>query len=620
MTLSRTEIPEQDRWNVEALYPSFEMWKKAFNEAGGNGDHPLWPELQAYKGKLGESPATLKAALECSFSLDRSLTKLYTYAHQRHDEDITNDQYKVAFNQIMALLHEFAQVSAWFEPELLDLPEKTIQNYLTSPELAPYRFHIEKIFRLKKHTLSHDKEELLALAGKALHTSYKAFSAINDADFKFGTIEDSKGQKKELTHASYGMYVREQDRTLRQNAYLSLHRKFGEYQNTLCELINGQVQSHVFNAKVRNYASALEASLYPKNIDIDVYHALIKSVQDNLDPLHKYMHLREKVLGIGKLHLYDMSVPLLSEVDIKMSYKEAEEAVIESVAPLGAEYQNILRKGLLSERWVDRYENKNKRSGAYSGGCYDSMPYILMNYKGILRDVYTLAHEAGHSMHSYLCHKNQPYQYGNYPIFLAEVASTFNEELLLRLLLQRAKSATEKAYLINQKIDDIRATLFRQTMLAEFELYIHDCVEKNIPLTPKLLNEQYRTLNKKYFGETIVLDPESDIEWSRIPHFYYNFYVYQYSTGISAALALVEKVLSGGKADQEAYLNYLKGGSSQYPIEMLQIAGVDMRTPQPVKAAIGTFKRLVDELEQILIPEGKKGSAESILAIKSKKC
>lgn len=595
MILERPQVAKQDQWNVEALFSSFQEWDKRFQKINSANKKPIWPEIADYKGLLA-NPDDLKKALELLFTISRELSTLYTYAHLRHDEDITHDTHKSSFNQITSFLHEFAQETAWFEPELLALTEETLQTLLASPTLADYRFHLEKIVRIKKHMLSPESEELLAMAGKPLQTSHKAFSAINDADFKFGTIKNSKGEQKELTHGSYGLYIRDQDRELRQNAFKKLQGKYFDYENTLCELLNGQVQSHLFNSKARKYTSCLEAALFPKNVDTAVYHALIKAVNNKLDVLHDYINLREEVLNVGPLHLYDMYVPLTSAVDIRMPYKQAEEIVIESVAPLGSDYQNILKKGLKDQRWVDRFENKNKRSGAYSSGCYDSMPYILMNYKELLRDVFTLAHEAGHSMHSFLSHKSQPYHYSDYPIFLAEVASTFNEELLMRLLLERAKTKEERIYLINEKIEDIRGTLFRQTMFAEFELKLHEMAEKNIPLTPKLLREEYRNLNRRYFGNSVVIDPEAEVEWARIPHFYYNFYVFQYATGISAALALSERVLKGGPAERDAYLSFLKAGSSMYPIEILELAGVDMRSPAPVMAAIDKFGSLVKQL------------------------
>lgn len=600
MITKRKDVKKNDCWNVEFLYPTHEDWKKDYNVLIKTEQSPFWPELSQYKGKLGSGINTFKTVLGQVFSLDRNLSKLYTYAHLRHDEDITNDTFKVAYNKISAVLHGFSQEFSWLEPEILSLPEKTLESYLNAPELTEYKFHLEKLLRKKKHTLSAENEELLALSGLALQASHKAFSAINDADFKFGKVLDQSGNERDLTHAQYGLLMRDQDRVLRENAFKKYHGKYGEFENTLAELLNGQTQAHIFNARARKYPTALDAALYPKNIDVDVYHSLIQAVNENMSAHHKYVALRKKVLGFKTLHLYDMNVPLTNAVDINMTYEEAEQVVIDSVAPLGADYQNLLRKGLKEDRWVDRYENENKRSGAYSSGCYDSVPYILMNYKGIIRDVFTLAHEAGHSMHSLLTHKHQPYIYGDYSIFLAEVASTFNEDLLTRYLLDRTTNPQERIFLINQKVEDIRATLFRQTMFAEFELFIHTMGEQNVPLTPKLLKDEYLKLCKKYFGPDVVIDEEIASEWSRIPHFYYNYYVFQYATGISAALALSEKVVSGGSKEREDYLSFLKGGCSKYPIDLLQIAGVDMRKPDPVKNAIKKFSNWVGELDLAL--------------------
>lgn len=601
MPIPRNEVAAEDKWNVDALYPNFEAWQKDFQSLYPEGKRPRWPEIAAFKGRLAESIGTFKQCLELMMALSRKLSRLYTYAHLRHDEEITDDAHKTSMGRILGCMHDFNEETSWFEPELLGLPEATLQTYLKAPELAEYRFHIEKIARLRPHTLTPEKEELLALAGKALQAPSKTFSAINDADFKFPNVLDSQGKSRELSHALYGLYIRDRDRTLRKNAFEAVFGKYREFENSLCELINGQIQSHLFNARAHRYSSCLEAALYPKNIDTAVYHSLIKSVRDNIGVLHKYVKLRKKILKLDRLHFYDLYVPMVQQVDIKMSYPEAEEVVVTAVAPLGSEYQNILLKGLREDRWVDRFENQNKRSGAYSSGCYDSMPYILMNYKGILKDVFTLAHEAGHSMHSFMSHKYQPYQYADYPIFLAEVASTFNEELLSRLLLQRTTDKAEKLFLINEKIEDIRGTLLRQTMFAEFELFLHQMAEQDTPLTPRLLKEFYRNLNTFYFGPDVELDPEIDVEWARIPHFYYNFYVFQYSTGISAALALAERVTKGGETERKAYLDFLQGGSSRYPLDMLARAGVDMHTPAPVEAALRKMSELVDQFESLAV-------------------
>lgn len=597
---TRQEVPPSDRWNVEALYRDLEDWKNALKNLTYSTQTPFWPELTAYQGTLKNGSKTIQEFLILLFKKERELSKLYTYAHLRHDEDIANEESKEAYGKITTLMHHFAQEVSWFQPELLSLSEKELKTFLESENLKEYRFYLEKIVRMKKHTLSADNEKLIAFAGQALQTSYKAFNALTDADFVFPSILGEHGEEKDLTHGSYAIYLRDQDRTLRKNAFKTYHEKYFSYANTLCELLNGHIQSQWFEARARNYSSCLEAALFSRNIDVPVYRALIEAVHQKLPVLHRYMKFRKKVLQLEEMHLYDVYVPLTSSVDIRLDYNEAEDLVIESVKPLGAEYQEFLSKGLKEQRWVDRYENKNKRSGAYSSGCYDSMPYILMNYKTILRDVFTLAHEAGHSMHSLYSHMHQPYHLSDYPIFLAEVASTFNEDLLTRLLLEKSQNKEEKIFLIHQKIEDIRATLFRQTMFAEFELLIHEQVEKGAPLTPEFLKTEYHQLNQRYFGPDVVIDSEIDIEWARIPHFYYGFYVFQYATGISAATALAEKVVNGSEKDREDYLRFLKSGSSHYPIDTLKMAGVDMTSPHAVASAIATFEQLLNQLEKLM--------------------
>jgi oligoendopeptidase F len=483
---------------------------------------------------------------------------------------------------------------------MLQLPDEQLNVILISDVLTEYEFYLDKIVRMKKHTLSAPEEELLAMAGKALETASQAFSSFNNADLKFPPVLDGKGNSRELTHGKYLLYLRDKDRTLREGAFKNLHRTFSAYENTLCELLSGQIHRHLLEMRARKYSSCVEAALFPNQIDIQVYSALIQAVRAHLPALHRYMHFRKEAMGLDKLHLYDLHVPLVRQVEMGMSYEEATKVIIESVAILGEDYQRALNQGLTQDRWVDRYENARKRSGAYSSGCYDSMPYILMNYHGTFNDMMTLAHEAGHSMHSLLSRRSQPYHYSQYSIFVAEVASTFHEELLLRHLLSQAKSKEQKAFLINQKLDDMRSTLIRQTMFAEFELKMHQWAEQGIPMTPALIKAEYRKLNQEYFGPDVRIDDEADIEWARIPHFYYNFYVYQYATGISAAHALVDKVVNGGEAARDAYLEFLSSGSSKYPIDALKLAGVDMRTPDPVEAAMRHFNELVTELGELL--------------------
>lgn len=596
----RNEQLPSDCWNVEAIFPSFKEWESEFSTSIESKTPPYWPSFTTFRGRLSESALILKEALDSFFSHLRTLEKLYTYAHLRHDEEITIDSHSSAFQQISTRIHDFQKESAWLEPEILELSEKTLDAYLRGEELKEYRFYIEKIIRKRAHTLTTDKEELLAMVQQPLQTSSSAFSALNNADLKFGKIKDSAGTLHPLTHSLFSLYLRSSDRELRRHAFHSVHTTFGSFENTLCELLSGTVKAHYFETKARNFTTCVETALFPNKISPAVYYSLIKSVRAHLPKLHRYVSLRKRALKLEELHLYDMYVPLISEVKLDLNYGEAEKLVIASVAPLGSEYQEILKKGLQEERWVDRYENQNKRSGAYSSGCYDSYPYILMNYRNTVRDTFTLAHEAGHSMHSYLSQEKQPYHYAQYPIFVAEVASTFNEELLMHLLLNERKKKEERLFLINERIENIRATLFRQTMFAEFELMIHEFVENDRPLTPALLKETYLQLNRDYFGPDVIIDNEIAIEWARIPHFYYNFYVYQYATGISAAIALAKKVLNNEAKAKENYLTFLQGGSSLFPIDLLKLAGIDLTTSTPFESALHLFEEQVIELEKLL--------------------
>lgn len=599
-TKERSALAREFCWDVEVFYPTWDAWEDELKEIGREGAHPHWPELQVFKDTWHTSPTSFKELIELTLSIERRLSKLYTYAHLRHDEDVAAEIPKRNYARIAALLHDFRQETAWMEPAVLAFPSEKMECFLADSEIQPYAFHLQKILRLKKHTLTADQEELLAKAGMALEASSQAFSAFNNADLQFPPVRDKAGKEHPLTHGTYLVYMRDTDRTLRENTFKTIHRAFSGYENTICELLNGKVQAHVFEKKARHYSSCVEAALFPNQIDMNVYDSLIKTVRAHLNVVHKYICLRKQVLGLDEIHIYDLQVPLVKEVQMNMSYDDAVEAIIESLAIMGEEYQNILHKGLTQARWVDRYENARKRSGAYSSGCYDSMPYILMNYHDTFNDVMTLTHEAGHSMHSYLSREHQPYQYSQYSIFVAEVASTFHEELLLRYLLGRTDKKEEKIFLINQQIEKLRGTLLRQTLFAEFELKIHQFAEEGVPLTPALLKHEYRKLNEEYYGNELRLVPELDIEWARIPHFYCNFYVYQYATGISAADALVEKVLKEGKEARDKYLTFLSSGSSLYPLDVLQLAGVDMRSSEPVASAMRHFGQLVDSLEQLL--------------------
>jgi oligoendopeptidase F len=581
MAKQRDQIAEQDCWDTGALFPSVEAWEKAFGEVN-------FDEVKKFQGQLG---AKLQEALKSRFDVERKVEKLFTYAHLRHDENLGNGDFKGLYQRAIALLQQLQEALSWFEPELLALDHVDLAE--------PYRFYLEKIIRLKEHTLPAREEELLAMAGQALAAPSQAFGALTNVDFKFPPVADATGEEHELTQGSYALLLHSSDRELRRGAFETLQGHFGSHSNTLAELLGGEVQSHLLEARARHFPSCLEAALTPKNVPTSVYHSLIEAVHEGLPALHRYMRLRKRALGVDELELYDMHVPLVSENGDEIPYDAGAEDVIASVTPLGAEYQETLRRGMNEERWVDRYENVGKRSGAYSSGCYDSHPYILMNYHGLPRDVFTLAHEAGHSMHSYLSREAQPYHYASYPIFVAEVASTFNEELLMRHWLASDKS---RATLINQKLDDLRNTLFRQAMFAEFELWIHERAEQGVPITPDALSEEFFELNRRYFGPDVNVGEEIGIEWARIPHFYYNFYVYQYATGISAAMALAESVVSGGVQERDSYLAFLSSGYSDYPVNLLQKAGVDVTTREPVQRAIKRFESLVEELEG-LIPQ-----------------
>jgi oligoendopeptidase F len=575
------------------MYKDTGAWSAALSKVQGKE-----VGLLKFKGHLGD-PKQMHTFLEQYLTLSRALDKLATYAHLRFDEDLGNDETKRNYGLVSAWAHEFQTQLSWVEPEILALSDAQVQGLMKDPSLSLYRFYLDRILRQRPHVLSSDKEELLALSGQALEASRKAFGALSNADMNFQPAVDSKGQEYPLSNGSYGTFLHSPDRNLRKTAVLNLHRGFQGNVNTICELLQGQVQAHLFNTKTRGYKNCVSAALFYNNIDPAVVQRLIETVRGGKALMEEYLTLRKNVLKLDSLHAYDLACPLVPVADVKLSYAEACQAVIESVAPLGPDYQAALRKGLLEDRWVDPFENAKKRSGAYSSGCYDSMPYILMNFHGTLSDAMTLAHEAGHSMHSYLSRKNQPYIYEGYSIFVAEIASTFNEQLLTDYLMKKAKTKEERAYLLNEQIDKIRATIVRQTLFAEFELKIHNLAEQGQPLTPTALNAIYASLLKDYYGSSFTVDPELEVEWARIPHFYSNFYVYQYATGLSAAMALHEKATKSPEA-RDKYLKFLSSGGSKYPIELLKETGVDMTTKGPVEAALKRFDYLLQELKKNL--------------------
>ncbi len=599
MAKERSEILPEDKWNIEALYENLQGWEEDFSALQKEAE-AKWPRLTDLKKKIHTSPDQMQAALDHLFLYHRKLSKVLTYAQLKHDEDLANEQYKSAYDRASSLSFDFARQSSFVEPEILAMDKEELMRFINDPCLSDYRFHLQKLIRMQPHVLNEEQEHLLSLFAKPLDSSQEAFGLFTNADLTFSNVVDQSGNSHELTLGQYSGYMQSPDRSLRKDAFLTLHKTFTSFENTICALLNGEIQGKISNAKARKYSSTLQAALYPHKIDPKVYDSLIQAVRDNLPAHHDYIQLRKKALGYDEIHFYDLYNAIVPSVDLRFSFEEAVELVLESLEPMGKEYQSIAENGMRKERWIDRYENKRKRSGAFSGGCYDSMPYILMNYKGYLRDVMTLTHELGHSMHSYFSRKNQPFQYAHYSIFVAEVASTFHEELLFRHLLGKMSTKAEKNFLINQKIDDIRSTLFRQTMFAEFEKTIHEMAEKNIPLIPGALKEKYKHLNLDYFGNVFTYDEVLSSEFLRIPHFYYGFYVYQYATGISASYALVENMLKNPEEGRKRCMEFLSSGGSDYPIDILRKAGVDMTQNAAYKNILQNFGALVQTLKENL--------------------
>ena len=591
MAKERNEINENHKWDLEPLYKTIADWEADFKKVSAQKDM-----FKSLKGTLGESAENLYKCLNQRDELLMMAENVYVYAHLKHDEDTSNPEFQAFYARANSLITEVYADISFIDPEILEMDDKKLQAFLESHEkLSIYKHHIDAIVRLKEHTLSDDMEEVLAKVSEVGQAAYKIFSMLTNADLKFGTIKGEDGNERELTNGSYIGFLQSKDRNVRKAAFTALYKAYIDHKNTLAESYAASVRNDIFFTRQRKYESCLDASLKTDNIPTSVYHNLVKSVNAHLPSLHKYMDISKKTLGVDALHMYDVYVPLVSEMDKNVDYDTATETVIKSLAPMGDEYVSALKEGL-KQRWIDIYENKGKRSGAYSSGSYSSYPYILLNYDDKLGDMFTLTHELGHSMQSYFSKTAQPFVYGDYTIFVAEVASTVNEALLMEHLLKTETDPAMRKYLINYYIEQFRSTVFRQTMFAEFELKAHEVAESGEALTSQVMNQMYRELNKKYFGKDVVIDEEIDYEWSRIPHFYRAFYVYQYATGFSAAVALSKKILDG---DVDGYMAFLKSGSSLYPIEQLKLAGVDMSQPEAVNMALETFGKLVDELEKL---------------------
>ena len=592
--MKREEIPQQYKWKMEDLYVTNEAWETDFKKLQDGIE-----ELQKYEGTLGNSAENLLKMHETCDELNQIAEKVYVYANQRLHENTGNSYYQGLAGKAQMLLVQMSEASSYIEPELLGIPEETLKEMLKTEGLKKYETYYGRLLRKKEHILSKEMEELLAGVEKVAEGPKDTFMMFNNADIKFPVITGEDGETVEITHGKYAKLLESQNREVRKAAFLGLYESYGKFKNTLAATYGANVKQAGFFAKARKYASSLEASLAGSHIPTEVYDRLIESVHAHLPALHKYMEVRKEKLGVEELHMYDLYVPMVGEADKKISYEESKEIVLNGLAPLGADYQELLRKGF-NEGWIDVYENEGKRSGAYSWGAYGTHPYVLLNYQENLNNVFTLAHEMGHALHSYYSDETQDYIYAGYKIFVAEVASTCNEALLIRYLLDQSKDDKETAYLLNYFLEQFRTTLFRQTMFAEFEKIAHAKSEAGEPLTAEVLCNIYYDLNKKYFGDEIVVDKEIALEWSRIPHFYTPFYVYQYSTGFSAAIAISSKILNGEAGIVEKYKKFLSGGSSLDCIDLLKICDVDMTTKEPVEEALKVFENTLEKFSKII--------------------
>ncbi len=594
--LTRADLPDSDKWDLTHLFSDVDKWTEDLAWI-----QKTYPQLTEWKGRLGESAGTLVSCLEFEKSLDQKIERVYHYASLQLAEDGASPDYLARMGQLQNLLTKIGEAASYLSPEIQAIPDATFDQFLNDPLLADWKTALKKIRRMKPHVLSEREERLLALGSSALDGYDDTFSQLTDVDMKFGALVDETGAEKRLTQSSFSSFLVKRDHGLRKRAFHQFYEEFQDHQFTLASSLAYSVKADVFRARARNYPSALEESLFRDDVPAAVYEGLIAAVRQNLAPLFRYYELRRRVLGLDELHHYDTYVPLVPEIESHVTFDEAIGKVVTALDPLGPEYTAALGEGLRG-RWCDRYETKGKRSGAFSSGSFAAPPYILMNYKSdVFSDVYTLAHEAGHSMHTWFAQRSQAFQDYDYPIFLAEVASTFNEELLTHHLLETTSDRKMRAYIINRQIDDLRGTLFRQTMFAEFEKIIHAIEERGDALTLDVFKTEYRGLLRAYFGDSVVLDPQLDLECLRIPHFYHAFYVYKYATGISAAVALAERVLAQTPGSVEAYLNFLKSGGSRFPLETLQTAGVDMTTPAPIESTLRLFERRLTELEELLL-------------------
>ena len=590
----RCEIEDKYKWDLTKIYKDEKEWQKDFDDV----KEKILKVLE-YKDSFLSNGKKLYEYLKYDEEVSRKLEKIYYYAHLNYDADTLDEKYKVMTNKVSDLFTKYNELSSFVVPEILKLDEEKLNTFYKEEEkLEDYRFSIENIYRFKNHTLDEEKEKMLSNLSKCLSNPEETYEALTDSDFEYDYITDEKGNKVKFNESNYSLFIKSKDRSVRKRAFEMLHNKYKKYIRTITSTYKGEVENNVVLAKIRNYDSAISASLYSDNVPVDIYNNLIKVVNDNMDVLYDYYDLKREILSLDRLHMYDTYVEIINKIDKKYSFDEAKEIVMEALSILGDKYIKNLKKAF-DEKWIDIYHSKGKRSGAYSSGNFDVNPYVLLNFEGTLNDVSTLAHELGHSMHTYLSCKNNPYQYSSYEIFVAEVASTVNELLLANYMLKNSKNKEEKLAVINHILDLYKATLYRQTMFAEFEKETHKLREKGEVLTSDLLSNTYYNLVKKYFGPNVLCDDLIKYEWTRIPHFYYNFYVYKYATGISAASYIVDGILNNKEGALENYMKFLKSGGSMYPLDELKIAGVNLNSKSVILSAIKTFEKYLKEFKDI---------------------
>ncbi|CUO88404.1 oligoendopeptidase F [Clostridium baratii] len=591
---SRNEIREEDKWDIEKIYKSSDEFEKDFEALKKEA-----PKIKDFEGKLND-PQNILEYLKYSEKMNRLAEKLYVYSHLKSDEDTANNENQARMSKIDSYMADFSSYSAYFVPEILSLGEEYIMKAMEEvPELKNYEFLFRDILKEKDHVLTKEMEELLSQVSDCLDAPDAIHNMLSNADMKFNKIKDENGKEVELTEGNYSSFIKSKDREVRREAFKTLFSAYKNLQNTFGTTLSASIKNFIFSAKIRKYKNALEASLKPNDIDVKVYKEAINTIDKNLSSLHRYVSLKKRMLGLDEMHMYDLYVPVIEIEKEHIEFDKGVEIAKEGLKPLGEEYLSIFNEGI-ENRWIDKYQNKGKKGGAYSWGCYDTMPYVLLNYNYDLNDVSTLVHEMGHSIHSYYSRKNQSYFYSGYTLFCAEVASTTNEALLIHHLINKETDKNKKLYLINQELEQIRTTVFRQLMFAEFELFTHESIESGIPLTALEYSKKWHELNVKYFGPDIVVDEDIDIEWARIPHFYSDFYVYQYATGYAAASAFASSILNKEENAVSKYITFLKSGGSDYPINILKKAGVDMTTSKPLEATINRFNELLDMLEENL--------------------